>query len=537
MRRLAPALLAAAIGGAGAQTLTVELAAGDYVEARLASPDAVAVDLIGPDGARLRRYAGAAGDTELLFVAQADGRHRLQVVAGSEPTAGAARRLELRERVPRLALRRETPAEAAPQSARLRALIAAHGAGTPAFWAAVEALGTPLVDPLPDADAQLVTFVWRGADTRSVRAFWPIRATGHLPFARMPGTDLWHLSLRLPPQTRMSYQLAPDVPQFDGGPASRQRRAILAVAQADPLNRRRWLPQPLAAAAGETAAAGATDRYAAQSIVELAQAPAEPWIEARPDAAPGRLQTLTYASARLGNARTLSVYTPPPGAVAAGARLPLLLLFDRRDYLTRVPTPTLLDNLIAAGRIPPLVAVFVDHPTRAARATELPCNPDFADMLAQELLPWLRARWPVTDDPARVVVAGSSYGGLAAAWLGLRHPQAFGRVLALSGSFWWAPGTGVPAADDYAATPAAEWLTQRYAEAPRADVEFFLAPGRFERSTANDGPGILESSRHLRDVLLARGYRVHYREFAGGHDYLAWRGELADGLVTLLGAR
>jgi uncharacterized protein (TIGR03067 family) len=42
-------------------------------------------------------------------------------------------------------------------------------------------------------------------------------------------------------------------------------------------------------------------------------------------------------------------------------------------------------------------------------------------------------------------------------------------------------------------------------------------------------------SRHLRDVLLAKDYEVHYQEFAGGHDFLNWRGSLAEGLLVLLG--
>jgi enterochelin esterase-like enzyme len=49
------------------------------------------------------------------------------------------------------------------------------------------------------------------------------------------------------------------------------------------------------------------------------------------------------------------------------------------------------------------------------------------------------------------------------------------------------------------------------------------------------GGAILEPSRHMRDVLLAKGYEVHYQENVGGHDYLSWRGSLADGLLALVG--
>ena len=38
------------------------------------------------------------------------------------------------------------------------------------------------------------------------------------------------------------------------------------------------------------------------------------------------------------------------------------------------------------------------------------------------------------------------------------------------------------------------------------------------------------------DILLGKGYPVHYEEFNGGHDYLSWRGTLAEGIILLLGS-
>jgi len=49
--------------------------------------------------------------------------------------------------------------------------------------------------------------------------------------------------------------------------------------------------------------------------------------------------------------------------------------------------------------------------------------------------------------------------------------------------------------------------------------------------TCKDAAGnILETSRDLRNVLLAKGYKVDYREFPGDHDYINWRGTIADAL-------
>jgi hypothetical protein len=66
-------------------------------------------------------------------------------------------------------------------------------------------------------------------------------------------------------------------------------------------------------------------------------------------------------------------------------------------------------------------------------------------------------------------------------------------------------------------------------------LKFYVDAGAFEFDSNGTGGGILENSRDMRDVLLAKGYEVYDQQFVGGHDDLSWRGTLADGLIDLIG--
>ena len=299
----------------------------------------------------------------------------------------------------------------------------------------------------------------------------------------------------------------PDVP----GTARDRRIAILSTAKADPLNRHLW-------------PAEASDAYNQESVLELAAAPPQPWLEEKGSPA-GSLTTLSLESRLLGNRRDITIYRPAGFDPKRGDTV-LLFVFDADQYLGRVPVPRMLDNMIAAGVIPPVVAVFVANPDRAARARELPDNPAFADFMATELQPRIVRETGIAVPASRTVLAGSSYGGLAAATVAMRRPEVFGNVLSMSGSFWWSP-PGTP-------EDRQEHVAGRIAAGGTLPLRFFLSAGLFETG-ANGTAGILETSRHLRDVLQAKGISVTYRDYAGGHDYLVWQGVLPDGLIALFG--
>ncbi|HCI7110184.1 TPA: esterase family protein, partial [Pseudomonas aeruginosa] len=308
---------------------------------------------------------------------------------------------------------------------------------------------------------------------------------------------------------RVSYQLSADLPDLQQADRGTLRLALQAAARPDPLSRTPWLNSR------------ALPRAEQASLVQLGGAPAETWDQPRKDVPRGKVERLGYSSQALANQRQLTLYTPP-GYDPEGQRYPLLVLFDEDHYARDVPTPTILDNLIAAGRIRPTLAVIVGNVDASSRGRELPCNEAFADMLAHELLPWLQQRYALSEEPADRVLSGSSYGGLASGCIAYRYPERFGKVLSLSGSFWWGPDEQQP-----------QWLVRQFAAGERLPLAFFLSSGLLEEPEAD---GILGSNRSLRAALQGKGYPLHYREFPGGHDYAAWSVELAEGLQALLPA-
>jgi enterochelin esterase-like enzyme len=371
------------------------------------------------------------------------------------------------------------------------------------FWQEVAAAGTPLIEP--DGESVLVTFLWRG-QARSTSVAWGC----DVPLARIPSTDLWHGSARLPADLRSLYYLChngtEDVPTDAGG---------TGPTHIDPMNHH---PFCFPVDPGDP-----TDRAHWASLLELPAAPAEPWTLPRPGVPRGALLQATLRSRALGGRRRVWVYRPS-GVPVAG--LPLLVVFDGFLSLKVLRIPTALDNLIAAGRIPPLVAVFVSSPNGERRNRELRPGRPIVDFVTRELVPWARRRWHVCDDPATRVIAGASLGGLAACYVGLRAARQFGAVIAQSGSFWWSPpGREEP-----------EWLTARYAEQPLAPLRFYLDVGTQENiSPRGDHLAQLPVTRRMRDTLVERGYPVTYLEYPGAHDYVNWRRTFPEALIALLG--
>ena len=199
----------------------------------------------------------------------------------------------------------------------------------------------------------------------------------------------------------------------------------------------------------------------------------------------------TIHSELLKQERTYAVYTPPR-YTPAGAPCGLLILFDavgsQPDDL--LPVPNILDYFIFRQKLPALVAVLV---RQKDRMKEPSCSQPFADFIATELVPRLRADYHLSTEPSRTIIGGISQGGLMAAYCGYRHSEVFGNVLSLSGAFPWMPGL-----EDGQVLDEPGWLTREFVAGPRLPVRFYLAVGSFE----NYWPfSQIAETRRFRDVL------------------------------------
>jgi enterochelin esterase family protein len=243
----------------------------------------------------------------------------------------------------------------------------------------------------------------------------------------------------------------------------------------------------------------------------------------------GKTTEIQITSSTYPNGRHAWVYTPAGYPASCNSDCNLMIVFDGAQYLGEMPLPEILDSLAAVKRVGPTVAILFDNGEPPARLEDLANSKKFASFVADELIPRVRRGYAVTRSADRTVIAGSSAGGLEAAYIALYHPDIFGNVLSQSGAFW--------RGNEGSNSAPYEWLTQQYAASPRVNVRFLLDVGSLETHGALGGaaPSLLDANRRLRDVLKSKGYALDYLEVPGGyHHPESWAKRFSAAVATLL---
>ena len=134
----------------------------------------------------------------------------------------------------------------------------------------------------------------------------------------------------------------------------------------------------------------------------------------------------------------------PPGYATSGRRYPLAIFLHGTpgtpEQFVSLGIPERLDALIAAGRIPPLIAAFptgADDPATDTEWGDSTVSPSerWETFVARDLVRFLGRRYRLASDRSARAIAGLSMGGYGAMNIALHHVREFGVVESWSGYF------------------------------------------------------------------------------------------------------
>lgn len=231
----------------------------------------------------------------------------------------------------------------------------------------------------------------------------------------------------------------------------------------------------------------------------------------------GVISKVEYWSQTLGQARPVTIYTPP-GYMAGAERYPVLYLVhgagDSYDSWTSVGRANvILDNLIAQGKAVPMIVVmpFGHTPDRPGGGNML-ANTDFGDDLIRDLIPYVDANFRTLADQEHRAMAGLSMGGSHTLRFGLTHPELFDNIGVFS------MGLGLQGNNDVAAYESANAAALQRAGRDLDLVYYAMGKDDFLYNTVAP----------TRAMLSKHGINHVYNETEGGHTWINWRRYLND---------
>lgn len=238
------------------------------------------------------------------------------------------------------------------------------------------------------------------------------------------------------------------------------------------------------------------------------------WIQHNPNIPHGkvfsaRLPTENYLD---GSWRKAYFYQPP-----VDKPVPLIVVYDGREYHFRARLTEMLDNLIAANRIEPVALAMVEN-SENNRSLEYSCSESCLLFVGHILLPFASQRLNLLnlqDHPGTYGIVGASLGGLMAFYTALRFPNIFGNALLQSGAFSIHNY-------DYVVWDLVKNLRKN-------QLNIWMDCGKYEM--------LREVNRNMSAVLEKRGCKFIYHEYSGGHNFPSWRDDLPHGLEHLFGIK
>ena len=249
---------------------------------------------------------------------------------------------------------------------------------------------------------------------------------------------------------------------------------------------------------------------------------------------PGSTRMLIHKSSGVfpGTVRRVWIHLPAESILkkVGDEGLAVMVFQDGHAYVDeegQFRAPIVLDNLVHAGKIPPLAAIFIDpghegadvpgekpgwQPAANNRSLEYDTlSPEYAKFLEESILPLAAsderlkaAGVRLTTDPAMRGICGISSGGICAFTVAFERPDLFRKVLSHVGSF-----ADIRGGDHYPS------LVRRTKESPKP-IRVFLQAGEHDLDNWHGHWWL--SNLQMEKALAFAGYDHKLVGGVGGHN-------------------
>lgn len=222
----------------------------------------------------------------------------------------------------------------------------------------------------------------------------------------------------------------------------------------------------------------------------------------------GRIITTSLQSTNTSSTFQVKIYLPPGYDSLSANRYSAVYFQDGYEYIDLAYAANVLDNLIAAGDIAPVIGVFV-RPNNRNNEYAGTLRSAYKNFFVAELVPYIDANYKTISSPAKRLVLGDSYGGNISAYIAYHHPDVFGNCGVHSGAF----------------QPNSYEVYNLFVNNPAINVRFVSVWGTYE--------SLFTNMRMFRDNLISKGYFFKWLELPEGHSWGLWRATLDYILVNI----
>jgi len=212
----------------------------------------------------------------------------------------------------------------------------------------------------------------------------------------------------------------------------------------------------------------------------------------------GIIRDTSFYSNNLNNTRPVKIYLPPGYTVQK--QYPVIVFHDGIEYVTLANIVNILDYLIAHHEIEPVIGVFVPPVDRENEYSGTKKDA-YTAFIVKELMPFIDQKFSTSKDVRKRATFGISAGGNIALYLGMKHPEAFGKIAAQSSNVQTD-------------------ISRKFKDSAKMNLELYMDLGKY------DIPVLIPLVNNFIRILQNKNYVYQFKQWHEGHSWGNWEAHM-----------